>query len=236
MFENTPSKTGAAPEDIFSGVDEASPSPVPATPPQVPAPTNKPLVAPSLDKPLPPGLGGHEDMSLPPMPPSAVSAKQGRISARVWIFVMVVVVVIVIAAALAAWMLRVRAPIVPPQRQESVVDVTTPLEELLPTPVDEEVPVEIAPEDASVPETAATASSTVDTDRDGLTDEEETRLGTATRSADTDNDGLSDADEIKTWGTNPLNPDTDGDTYLDGVEVQNGFNPKGSGALLPLTP
>ncbi len=36
---------------------------------------------------------------------------------------------------------------------------------------------------------------------------------------DTDSDGLSDADEA-VWGTDPRNPDTDGDGYSDGMEVR----------------
>ncbi len=41
---------------------------------------------------------------------------------------------------------------------------------------------------------------------------------------DTDKDGLSDELEQK-LGTDPNNPDTDGDGYPDGIEVANGFNP-----------
>jgi hypothetical protein len=36
---------------------------------------------------------------------------------------------------------------------------------------------------------------------------------------DSDSDGLSDADEA-VWGTDPRNPDTDGDGYSDGMEVR----------------
>ena len=50
--------------------------------------------------------------------------------------------------------------------------------------------------------------------------------------ADSDGDKLSDYDEVKTYGTDPLNPDTDADGYLDGEEVLNGYNPKGPGKLL----
>ncbi len=47
---------------------------------------------------------------------------------------------------------------------------------------------------------------------------------------DTDNDGLTDEQE-EIYGTDRLNPDTDGDGYLDGEEVENGFNPlDGDGA------
>lgn len=41
---------------------------------------------------------------------------------------------------------------------------------------------------------------------------------------DADKDGLSDLRE-KALGTDPQNPDTDGDGYLDGVEVINGYSP-----------
>ena len=47
---------------------------------------------------------------------------------------------------------------------------------------------------------------------------------------DSDKDGLTDVME-KTYGTDPKNRDTDGDGYLDGVEVKNNYNPKGKGRL-----
>lgn len=74
----------------------------------------------------------------------------------------------------------------------------------------------------------------VDTDNDGLNDDEEAKYGTDAKIADTDNDNLSDYEEIMIWKTNPLNPDTDEDTYPDGQEVKNGFNPLGAGKLLEL--
>ena len=43
-------------------------------------------------------------------------------------------------------------------------------------------------------------------------------------SLDRDQDGLSDSDEIMLI-TNASNPDTDGDTYADGIEVVRGYNP-----------
>lgn len=59
----------------------------------------------------------------------------------------------------------------------------------------------------------------IDTDGDGLTDEEELLLGTDPYSMDTDSDGIKDGDE-KTEGTNPTNPDTDGDGVKDGEDPE----------------
>lgn len=71
----------------------------------------------------------------------------------------------------------------------------------------------------------------LDTDQDGLTDEEEDAYGTNINIVDTDVDGLSDYEEVKIYGTNPVVADSDGDTYPDGSEVLNGYNPLGAGKL-----
>ncbi|MBI4592058.1 hypothetical protein HY733_01265 [Candidatus Uhrbacteria bacterium] len=47
---------------------------------------------------------------------------------------------------------------------------------------------------------------------------------------DTDEDGLTAAQEEE-YATDPLNPDTDGDGYLDGAEVAAGYDPNGPGRL-----
>lgn len=41
---------------------------------------------------------------------------------------------------------------------------------------------------------------------------------------DSDQDGLSNAEEA-TYGTDPNNPDTDGDGYTDGIEIKSGYDP-----------
>lgn len=71
----------------------------------------------------------------------------------------------------------------------------------------------------------------VDTDGDGINDDEEEELGTNPESADTDSDGLTDMEEARNYGSDPTNPDTDGDGYLDGQEVEGGYNPNGPGKL-----
>ncbi len=47
---------------------------------------------------------------------------------------------------------------------------------------------------------------------------------------DSDLDGLLDSEEVL-YGTDPANPDTDGDGYDDGTEVAGGYNPLGEGGL-----
>jgi eukaryotic-like serine/threonine-protein kinase len=65
-----------------------------------------------------------------------------------------------------------------------------------------------------------------DTDGDGLTDGDEVFVyGTDPRKWDTDGDLLPDGDEIFIYGTDPTNPDTSGDGILDGVAVAQGLNP-----------
>jgi len=46
---------------------------------------------------------------------------------------------------------------------------------------------------------------------------------------DSDNDGLADFEEYYIYNTNPSNPDTDGDSYKDGLEVSFSYNPNGFG-------
>ena len=59
-----------------------------------------------------------------------------------------------------------------------------------------------------------------DIDGDKLLNDEERTLGTDPRNPDTDGDGLKDGEEVLTYKTNPLNPDTDGDGLKDGEEVR----------------
>lgn len=86
-------------------------------------------------------------------------------------------------------------------------------------------------EGSTTEETSPTDNNQLDSDGDGLTDEEEWQMGTAVDSVDTDNDGLFDREEVKAYGTDPKNPDSDGDSFADGAEVKGRYNPMGSGKL-----
>jgi hypothetical protein len=65
-----------------------------------------------------------------------------------------------------------------------------------------------------------------DDDDDRLTNVRENELGTEPDNPDTDGDGLTDGMEVLSWGTDPLKRDTDGDSCTDGEEVNTlGTNP-----------
>lgn len=61
----------------------------------------------------------------------------------------------------------------------------------------------------------------LDDDGDGLTNDQEKLLGTDPLNPDTDGDGLNDGEEVNEYKTNPLNSDTDGDGLKDGAEVKD---------------
>ncbi len=81
-----------------------------------------------------------------------------------------------------------------------------------------------APEAPSPGETPPT-SGEQDTDKDGISDEDEVlRTGTDPKKEDTDGDGLGDGVEVSNR-MNPLDPDMDKDGVSDGQEVAQGTNP-----------
>lgn len=64
-------------------------------------------------------------------------------------------------------------------------------------------------------------SSTVDSDGDGLLDSTECFIGTDPHNPDTDGDTLSDGDEVLVYGTDPRATDSDEDGMRDDFEVRN---------------
>ncbi len=147
------------------------------------------------------------------------------------LFIIMGVVLLLALGAGAYFMFFRAAPVVPP------------VEEPQPEPEPEPEP---APEPLPEPEPEPTTDTTTtidilppppppsDRDGDGLTDDEEASLGTNPDLVDTDNDGLNDREEVRTYRTDPRNPDTDGDTYPDGQEVSGGYDPNGPGRLIQI--
>jgi eukaryotic-like serine/threonine-protein kinase len=72
---------------------------------------------------------------------------------------------------------------------------------------------------------AATALAESDEDNDGLSLSKELEYGTDPKNPDTDGDGLLDGEEVYKYGTNPTMWDTDGDNISDGEEIERGLNP-----------
>ena len=64
----------------------------------------------------------------------------------------------------------------------------------------------------------------VDSDGDGISDDDEIANGTDPDNSDSDSDGLDDGFEEE-LGTDPNSDDTDGDGYLDAWEVDEGTDP-----------
>lgn len=64
-------------------------------------------------------------------------------------------------------------------------------------------------------------AAVTDTDLDGLSNDEEKKLGTDPNLADTDGDGLDDSSEASVFHTNPLKKDTLGIGHTDAWAVQH---------------
>ena len=81
----------------------------------------------------------------------------------------------------------------------------------------------VTPTTTVAPATTTTLSPD-DPDGDGLTNDQETELGTDPNDPDTDGDGLIDGEEVF-LGTDPTIADTDGDGFDDLVEEQSATSP-----------
>lgn len=67
----------------------------------------------------------------------------------------------------------------------------------------------------------ATQGAEADDDQDRLSNAREAELGSEPNNPDTDGDSITDGDEVLVWGTDPTKRDTDGDTLSDGQEVND---------------
>lgn len=88
---------------------------------------------------------------------------------------------------------------------------------------------------------AIRSSTPLDSDDDGLSNPDELLQGTEPLDPDTDDDGLLDGVEVNDTLTDPLSVDSDGDGLWDGIEVGLGTNPNnpdtdGDGVIDPQDP
>lgn len=84
-----------------------------------------------------------------------------------------------------------------------------------------------APAEFAIYRFAPADAQPTDSDGDGLADAAEANIGTDPFNPDTDGDGRTDNDETaeRAFQTDPLNPDTDGDGVDDGDELLAGTDP-----------
>lgn len=226
------------PEDMFAGTEPASGGNTP------PKPTNQ-VVAGRIGSPAQPN-----SQMAPPTPPSSArpspSSARSSISSEILgqdepdfsgggskkVFLIVVAVVVVLALCIGgyfAWK-QLSKPSTKVLEGGPSINNVPPVTEEPTIPED----TEKTPEEAVVPPEENAETVDVDTDMDGIIDDEELNLGTNPMKVDSDSDGLTDREEVQIYNTDPLNPDTDGDTYLDGGEVRAGYNPNGAGKLFEL--
>lgn len=120
----------------------------------------------------------------------------------------------------AAYVVAVIGDEIPPVPTRTPTSTVTPLPTMTPTEEPTEAPATETPTDEPTKEPTATETPLVDSDGDGLTDDQELQLGTNPNQADSDDDGVSDGDEVNVYGSNPLSRDSDGDGLTDGEEVR----------------
>lgn len=121
--------------------------------------------------------------------------------------VVILVAVILITGGYVAYDMflanqKSQAPLPPPTRIEPIEEPTVLIIETPPTPTEEATTTPTSTAENITQEPGIIVSISKDSDGDGLTDIEET-----------------------VFGTLPSNPDTDGDSYNDGIEVANGYSP-----------
>lgn len=221
MFEQIKKdQVNQPPEDIFSTTEK--PAAVAGTPPAQPVSPTPPPPIPPAPGPVQP-LKSLKDLQVEPEQLTTGVKKKSKI------LPMIIIIGLVIILGVLGYFVYAKffSPTVINQNQ-NIAGENLNQQNLNNAPV---VPVNINTTPSAVNENV---NKVIDSDHDGLTDEEEATLGTNPNEVDTDGDNLYDYEEVKVYQTDPLNPDTDGDGYLDGEELLHGYNPKGPGKLLQL--
>jgi len=251
MFENVPPNlpTSKEPEDIFSGGSKPATSPPPRPQPLAPvedspapsrptppalgfplrpvaplaasAPTPRPSVA-SPTPPRPVAPAPLTQQARPMAPPSPVTMEK---PSRSWLRVVLVLIVLGgLGSGAYFFVTKGGLDLIMPKK---AVMPGAPVNAVTPLPPVSEAEFQPTP----LPASEVLPPPPLDSDGDGLTDEDELRLGTDPQQADSDGDGLLDNEEVRIYKSDPMNEDTDKDGFKDGDEVKAGYNPLGPGRL-----
>lgn len=252
-----PAANAPVAEDIFNQTDNA----IPIVAPQAPLSPLSSVRQSALETPMIAPLGGVASPLAAPLPPMMPSQGGGGFRKAIVFFLSAFVVAFLgIGAYLVYRIMKARTSVdvlnqpiengaqAEPQveRNEPAAPSVEPEEQAQEAPKKEE-PSEAEGEAAEEGENTGTGEKIEeeaqtepaeepeqppsDSDNDGLSDLEELELGSNPRVIDTDLDGLDDYSEARVYRSNPVRRDTDGDSYDDGLEVQNGYNPTGQGRL-----
>ena len=218
------------------GVPQTPQPPVPPTPPMAPMPSQPTVQASEPDDMFAnintgtPAVPTQTSSPTPPIavPPSGLMDSAPKKKGKLGLIIAIVVIVLVLGiGGYFVYSMMMNAG------DDSNVVVTPPVStDSNGTQITEPTTPEVT-EPVTEPE-ATTPVFNIDSDGDGISNEDELALGTNPNSLDSDGDGLFDGEETKIYFTNPTNPDSDGDSYLDGEEVANGFDPNGPGRLFEI--
>jgi cell division septation protein DedD len=222
-----PSNLPFQPEDMLAGVETDGQNSSVASQPDA---LSAGLLKPKTSSSIPPSSPAPSAASPVMVSYDAKSPILGKVLGAV------IGVVVLSAIGFGGWSLYSKVIKKAPEPSMPII-LNQSSQSITPTPLNVDTSTSPATANPIASTTPTLTGDTTDTDRDGLTDEEERLYGTAVNNPDTDADGSSDFEELKIWGTDPNNPDTDAYSYKDGEEVKNGYNPRGSGKLpnLPTT-
>lgn len=159
---------------------------------------------------------------------SSPESSKGGFSARqshkkTGIFIIIGGIILILALIYAAYVLIIQPSLTPSTNQQNTIINEEPLEnENTLTPIQEPATTSLP----NLPEIEVATSTLVAT----TTEPEIPSNITSLLMVDSDNDGLSDEEELL-FGSDPQNIDSDGDGNADLIELKNSYNPAASGRL-----
>ena len=224
-----PKDLPAEPADMFAGVDSTPPDAAPA-----PNALKSGLLHAKSNATVLPNPEYSPPSESETIVVQSRKPKTGNPSLLIKIILGIVGLFAVAALAYGGWFLYQKLQAISAERKNVVQTPPVSNEQVAVTETQNptnEVPVASPATTTEQNQSAQILYNDGDSDNDGLIDSEEARLGTDPKNPDTDGDLLVDGDEVKIWGTDPLKKDTDGDGFDDGSEILNGYNPLGQGKI-----